>query len=512
MTMTTVPAAEAQRAGRREWTALAVLALPLLLVSMDVSILYFAAPEIARELHASATQQLWIFDVYGFVLAGLLVTMGALADRLGARRLLLVGAVAFSATSLVAAYAQSAGELIAARALLGIGGATLMPSTMSMIRNLFHDERQRGQAIGIWTGVMTAGIGLGPVLSGILLAHFWWGSVFLVNLPAMALLLAVGPVLLPQGERRRGVPFDVPSSLLSLAAILPTIYGIKEWAAHGTELRWIACVVVGLGLGAVFLRRQLRHPHAMIDAGLLRNRAFASAVGTNAVCTFALVGNAVFMTAYLQLVLGYSPLRAALWSLVPTIGVGVSAPFASKLAGRYGAARVAAGGLVVAAAGFGLLTRAGTDSLLLVLVGAGILACGLVGAMTVGSELVLAAVKTEQAASGAAVSEAGTELGGALGIALLGSIGTAAYRAYAGAHLPADALHGPAATSLAGAVGQGARVLDVARDAYVHGLHLGAVAGAGVLVLAALGLLVMAPTTAPTSAPTTGRPSPTEPS
>jgi DHA2 family multidrug resistance protein-like MFS transporter len=485
------------RAGRREWTALAVLALPLLLVSMDVSILYFAVPEIARDLHASSTEQLWIFDVYGFVLAGLLVTMGAVADRVGARRLLLIGAVAFSATSLVAAYAQTAGELIAARALLGIGGATLMPSTMSMIRTLFHDERQRGQAIGIWTGVMTAGIGLGPVLSGVLLAHFWWGSVFLVNLPAMVLLLAVGPVLLPKGEVRTGARFDVLSSVLSLAAVLPTIYGIKEWAAHGVEPRWVACIVVGLALGAAFLRRQLRHPHAMIDPGLLRNRVFTSAVGTNAICTFALVGNAVFMTAYLQLVLGYTPLRAALWSLLPTLGVGLSAPFASGLAARFGAARVAAGGLLVAAAGFGVLTRVGADSLLLVLVGAGVLACGLVGAMTVGSELVLAAVRPEQAASGAAVSEAGTELGGALGIALLGSIGTAAYRSFADGHLPAEALHTPAATSLPGALttaaglpgGLAQQVLAVSRDAYVHGLHVAAAAGAVVLLAAAAGLL-----------------------
>jgi MFS transporter, DHA2 family, multidrug resistance protein len=493
-----------ERAGRREWTALAVLALPLLLVSMDVSILYFAVPEIARDLHATSTQQLWIFDVYGFVLAGLLVTMGALADRIGARRLLLIGAVAFSATSLLAAYAQSAGELIAARALLGIGGATLMPSTMSMIRTLFHDEKQRGQAIGIWTGVMTAGVGLGPVLSGILLAHFWWGSVFLVNLPAMAVLLAVGPALLPKGEVRRGTPFDVLSSVLSLAAVLPTIYGIKEWAAHGTEWQWVVCIVVGLSLGAVFLRRQLRHPHAMIDADLLRNRVFSLAVGTNAISTFALVGNAVFMTAYLQLVLDYSPLRSALWSLVPTLGVGLSAPFASGLAAKVGPSRVAAGGLLVAAAGFGLLTQAGTDSLVLVLVGAGVLACGLVGAMTVGSELVLAAVKPDQAASGAAVSEAGTELGGALGIALLGSIGTAAYRAFAGDHLPTEAAHTAAAGSLPGALttaagmpdGLAQQVLSVSREAYVHGLHVAAVAGAAVLVLAAVGLLTIGRTTA----------------
>jgi DHA2 family multidrug resistance protein-like MFS transporter len=507
MATTTTSAPAAQRAGRREWTALAVLALPLLLVSMDVSILYFAVPEIAQDLHATSTQQLWIFDVYGFVLAGLLVTMGAVADRVGARRLLLVGAVAFSGTSLVAAYAQSAGQLIAARALLGIAGATLMPSTMSMIRTLFHDERQRGQAIGIWTGVMTAGVGLGPVLSGVLLQHFWWGSVFLVNIPAMLLLLALGPALLPKGEVRRGAPFDVLSSMLSLAAVLPTIYGIKQWAAHGTDPKWVGCIAVGLALGAVFLQRQLRHPHAMIDADLLRNRVFTAAVGTNAISTFALVGNAVFMTAYLQLVLGYSPLHSALWSLVPTVGVGLSAPFASGLAAGLGPSRVAAAGLLMAAAGFGVLTRAGTDSLLLVLAGAGVLACGLVGAMTVGSELVLAAVKPDQAASGAAVSEAGTELGGALGIALLGSVGTAAYRAFATDHLPAEAVHTPAAGSLPGALttaagmpgGLAEQVLSVGREAFVHGLHVAAAAGAAVLVLTAVGLL------------TGVRPTPTEP-
>ena len=193
------------RAGRREWIALAVLALPLLLVSMDVSVLYFAVPAITRDLHASTTQQLWIFDVYGFVLAGLLITMGALADRIGAKRLLLVGAAGFSLTSLVAAYSHSAELLIAARALLGVAGATLMPSTMAMVRTMFPDDAQRAKAVGIWTGIMTGGIALGPVISGLLLERFWWGSVFLINLPAMALLLVLGPALLPATPSRRGV-------------------------------------------------------------------------------------------------------------------------------------------------------------------------------------------------------------------------------------------------------------------------------------------------------------------
>jgi MFS transporter, DHA2 family, multidrug resistance protein len=486
------------RAGRKEWTAFGVLALPLLLVSMDVSILYFAVPQISRDLHASPTQQLWIFDIYGFVLAGLLVTMGAVADRIGARRLLLMGAVGFSATSLFAAYADNAGQLIAARALLGVAGATLMPSTLSMIRTLFHEERQRGQAIGAWTGVMTAGVGLGPVLSGVLLAHFWWGSVFLVNIPAMLLLLIAGPMLLPRGERRPRARFDVLSSLLSLGTVLPTVYGIKEWATRGADVRWFACMAVGVTLGIVFARRQLRHPDAMINPALLRNRAFRAAVVGNVVCAFALIGNAVFMTGYVQLVLGYTPLTAALWSLVPTVGVALSAPFAAGLGQRFGRPAVAACGLLVGAAGFVVLTAVGTDSLALGLVGGGLLAAGLVATMTICSELVLGALDPAEAGAGAAVSEAATELGGALGIAVLGSIGAAGYHAYAAAHLPAALAGGPAGESLAGALGvHQSGLLEIARAAYVHGLHAAAVTGAVVLLLAAV-------------APLTSRPRPAE--
>jgi len=481
------------RAGRREWTAFVVLALPLLLVSMDVSILYFAVPQISEDLHASPTQQLWIFDVYGFVLAGLLVTMGALADRIGARRLLLVGAFAFSATSGLAAYAGSAGQLIAARAVLGVAGATLMPATLSMLRTLFKDERQRGKAVGAWTGVMTAGVGLGPVLSGVLLQHFWWGSVFLVNLPAMALLMVTGPVLLPRGEVRRDRRFDVVSSVLSLGAVLPTIYGIKEWATHGADPRWVGSLVAGTVLGAAFVRRQRRHPDPMVAPALVANRAYRAALAGNMVCTFALVGNAVFMTSYLQLVLGYHALAAALWSLVPTLGVSLTAPFASGLGRSLGRDRAAAAGMLLGAAGFGVLATVGTDSLVMTLVGGGALAAGLVLTMTICSELVLAALRPEEAGAGAALSEAASELGGALGIALLGSVGAAAYRTQAEERLPATYAHGPAADSLAGAVGVAARlpdavaaaVLDAARAAYMHGLHVAAVAGALVLLLAA---------------------------
>jgi DHA2 family multidrug resistance protein-like MFS transporter len=495
MTLTdNAPETGARQAGRKEWTAFVVLALPLLLVSMDVSILYFAVPQISRDLHASPAQQLWIFDVYGFVLAGLLITMGAVADRIGARRLLLAGALGFSVTSLLAAYAGSAGQLIAARAVLGVAGATLMPATLSMLRTLFPDERQRGRAIGAWTGVMTAGVALGPVLSGVLLEHFWWGSVFLVNLPAMALLMVVGPILLPRVETRPRRRFDALSSVLSLGAVLPAIYGIKEWAAHGADVRWFGCVAVGALLALAFVRRQLRHPDPMVAPVLLRNPVFRAAVVGNAVCAFALIGNAVFMTGYLQLVLGYGPLAAALWSLAPAVAVGSTAPFAAGLGQRLGRAQTAAAGLALGAAGFAVLLGAGTDSLLVALVGGGTLAAGLVLTMTICAELVLAALSPDEAGAGAAVSEAATELGGALGIALLGSIGTAVYHSYAAAHLPVGVAGGPAGGSLAGALGvasglpgaAGAAVLDAARTAYVHGLHAAAVTGAVVLGLAAV--------------------------
>ncbi|GAA1761639.1 MFS transporter [Nocardioides hankookensis] len=485
----------APRAGRREWVALSVLALPLLLVSMDVSILYFAAPEISKDLDASPTQQLWIFDVYGFVLASLLITMGGVADRIGPRRLLLIGAVAFSATSLAAAYAESAAQLIAARALLGVAGATLMPATLSTIRTLFLDERQRGKAIGVWTGVITAGVGLGPVLSGILLAHFWWGSVFLVNIPAMLLLLAVGPVLLPRGTTRPGEGLDLVSAALSLVAVLATVYGIKAWALHGTDIRWILCIGVGLGLAVAFVRRQLRHPRPMIDPALLRNRAYRTALAGNTVCSFALIGNAVFMTGYLQLVLGYSPLDAALWSLVPTVGVACAAPFAAALGQRFGRIRVAAAGLVGGAAGFIVLLAVGTDSLLLTLVGAGVLAAGLVTALSLFGELVLGALDPMQAGAGSALSEAASELGGALGIAILGTIGAAGYKASIA--LPPPYAGGPASESLSGAAGVAAHlpaaasetVIEAARVAYVHGLHLAALVGTCVLLASATALL-----------------------
>jgi DHA2 family multidrug resistance protein-like MFS transporter len=491
------------RAGRKEWIALGVLALPLLLVSMDVSVLYFAVPFISEDLGASATQQLWIFDIYGFVLAGLLITMGSLGDRIGRRRLLLLGALAFGAASVAAAYSRSPEQLIAARAVLGIGGATLMPSTLALIRNLFHDPAQRSKAIAFWSAVMMGGISLGPVLSGFLLEHFWWGSVFLINTPAMVLLLVLAPVLLPEFRSVTTGRFDLLGSLLSLAAVLPVIWGIKECAAHGLAVTPVAAILAGLMVGGLFLRRQRVAAHPMIELALFRNRAFSGALAANTIGMLALVGNAVFMTQYLQLVLGMSPLKAALWSLVPSVAVGGAAPLASALAQRFDRAYVLGGGLLLGAAGFGVLTQVHVEShLIVLLVGAGLLASGLVMVMSLVTEAVVGVVAPERAGAASALMETCSEFGGALGIAVLGSIGTAVYRADLDAHLPAALPAGTgqaAREGLAGASAVAAQVpgqvgdalLTVARGSFSHSFNVVAVVGSVILVVTAIGTTVL---------------------
>ena len=485
------------QAGRREWTGLAVLLLPLLLVSMDVSVLYFAVPFISRDLQPSGSQQLWIFDVYGFVLAGLLITMGSIGDRIGRRRLLLFGAVAFSLASFAAAYSQNAGELIAARAVQGVAGATLMPSTLALIRNMFHDEKQRRLAIGIWTGATMSGIALGPVLSGVLLDHFWWGSVFLINVPFMVLLVLLAPVLVPEFRAPQPGRFDTLSSALSLGAVLPVIYGMQEIAAAGVSPARLGSIVAGVAVGAVFVWRQAHSPAPMLELKLFRSRGFSGAVVLSLVAMFAVVGFAIFATQYLQSVKGMSPLTAALWSLVPMCGTGTAVPVSQLLVQRFDRAYVASGSLLVAAAGYLMLTRLqATSPLWLCLVGASVYAGGAVAAMTIGSELIMGAVPPDRAGAAAAVVETSSEFGGALGMAVLGSIGVAIYRsdltASAPAHLPPGALSA-ARSTLGGALNVatdlparlGADLDTAARVAFSHGLDTAALGAAIAMVAAA---------------------------
>ncbi|MGI5458182.1 MFS transporter [Streptomyces sp. CA-249302] len=478
-------------AGRREWTALGVLMLPLLLVSMDVSVLYFAIPAISADLEPSGTQQLWIFDIYGFVLAGLLMTMGSLGDRIGRRKLLLIGAAAFGAASLTAAYANSAETLIAARAVLGIGGATLMPSTMALLRTMFTDPGQRAKAIGLWSGVMTAGVALGSVMSGVLVQYFWWGSVFLVNLPAMALLLVLGPFLLPESKDPNPGRFDWPSVPLSMAAVLPVIYGLKEIPSEGWHAQYVVSVTVGLLFAAAFVHRQRTAASPMISPALFRGRGFAPSVALNLVATFGMMGSAFFTTQYLQSVLGKSAMEAALWALLPSVPIGMAAPLATALVQKgVNRAYVVTAGFAIAAAGYALLALAGTDSLWLVLAACGVLASGIVMVISQITDLAMSSAPVDRAGSASSLMETGAEFGGALGMAVLGSIGTAIYRHEIPGTAPA-----PARETLGGALavaGQlpgrtGDALAVAAREAFTSGMQGAAVAGA--VILAGAGVL-----------------------
>ncbi|WP_329378936.1 MFS transporter [Streptomyces sp. NBC_01351] len=484
----TNPSATVRLAGRREWTAFTVLLLPLLLVSMDVSVLYFAIPAITEQLDPSATQQLWIFDSYAFALSGLLITMGSLGDRIGRRKLLLIGAAAFGLASIGAAYATSAEMLIAARVLLGIGGATLMPSTLALIRNLFQDDKQRGKAIAIWSGAMTGGIALGSVLSGVMLNHFHWGSVFLVNVPAMLLLLVLVPVLVPEFKDPAPGRFDLLSVPLSMAAVLPVVYGLKEIAAEGFEPLYLGCLLAGLAIGYVFVRRQRTRADAMVSRTLFRGRGFGAGVGLNTIAAFVMMGSAYFTTQYLQSVLGMGTLEAALWSLAPSVFIGAAAPASAALAQKVDRAYVIAGGFVLAAAGFALMALVGTDSLWLLLTGAGVLACGIVTVMSLVSDMALASAPAEKAGSAASLLETGQEFGGALGMAVLGSLGTAVYRSDLAGADPAvrETLGGAAAVAHRMGGEAGEQLLALAREAFVHGMQYAAWGGAALLLGAAL--------------------------
>ncbi|WP_447002669.1 MFS transporter [Saccharothrix isguenensis] len=480
--------------GSRRWFGLAVLVLPCLLVSMDVSVLLLALPFISAELGPSATEQLWIMDVYGFALAGLLITMGAIGDRIGRRKLLLIGAAAFGAASAAAAYSGSAEMLIATRALLGIAGATLMPSTLALVRALFTDPTERKTAIGIWTAGLTVGATMGPIAGGLLLDDFWWGSVFLINLPAMALLLIIGPFLLPETRSGETGRFDWLGSALSLVSLFALVYGIKQATVHDLDLESISAMVIGLGLGWWFIHRQRTISYPLIEIGLFRNPAFSAGVWVNMIGMFCSLGMALFTNQYLQLVLGMRPFTAALWSLtvIPAIAVAMAA--SAMLAKKVRVAVIVVSGLVVLAAGFVVLTQVRVDSpLWLVLTGWAVVAAGMLVTVSLAAELILTAAPAERASTASAISETGSELGGALGMAILGSVGAAAYRSTMTSEvegLPAEAARIAEDTlgglvAIAQEIGADALVA-VGKEAFTDGLNVTAIAGCAVALVAAI--------------------------
>lgn len=416
------------KAGRKEWIGLAVIALPCILYSMDLTVLNLAVPHIVADLKPSATQLLWIVDIYGFMIAGALITMGTLGDRIGRRKLLLIGATLFGLASILAAFSTSANMLILARALLGISGATLAPSTLSLISNMFPDPKERTFAIGVWISSFSAGGAIGPLVGGGLLTWFWWGSAFLIAVPVMVLLLAVGPWLLPEYRDEKAGRIDLVSAAMSLVAVLAVIYGVKHAAAYGLDAIALATIIAGLGVGLLFALRQRRLADPFIDLGLFRSRQFTAALGINIIGFFAAFGTFLLSAQYLQLVLGLNPFAAGLVSLPSSAAFIVGSMLAPKLLGSFKAAQVMAGGYAITAAAFvALAWAAATASLPLFVAGYLVMSFGLAPIFTLSTDLIVGSVPPERAGSAAGLAETSSELGGALGIAVLGSIVTMLY-------------------------------------------------------------------------------------
>lgn len=492
------PAAACARAGRREWAGLAVLALPTMVVAMDLTVLHLAAPAISTQLRPSGGQLLWILDVYGFLTAGCLMAMGALGDRFGRRRLLLTGAAAFAVASVLAAYAPTAETLIAARALLGVAGATLMPSTLALLSSLFTDPAQRTFAVAVWMTCFVAGEAVGPLAGGALLQYFWWGSVFLIAVPVMAVLLWAGPRLLP--EHRAAAhslgPFDVAGAALSLAAVLSFVHGVKSLSGTGLGPAPLAWVVIGAVAAAAFVRRQRRAAHPLVDLALFRLPAFRAALGTLTLTVAAMAGTQLLLMQYLQAVLGLSPLEAGLWTL-PAITGGIAGTLlAPRLAARAGRHTVIAGGLLLAAAGTPLILFAGPHGgLPWAVTGFAVLYTGVTPTLALTTDAIVRAAPEKRAGLASAVSESGAELGLALGMALFGSLGLTVYRTVltdrAPESLPPTALNA-AQETIASAVSTahdlpaalGSPLLTAAQAAFTTSLHLTAAATSAALLLA----------------------------
>ncbi|MGP3951273.1 MFS transporter [Streptomyces sp. 7N604] len=482
-------------AGRREWIGLALLSLPAMLVSMDLTVLHLAVPALSMELGPSSSQLLWIVDVYGFMIAGFLVTMGTLGDRIGRRRLLLIGAAGFGVASVLAAFATSAELLIAARALLGISGATLAPSTVSLIRHMFRDPQQRTRAISLWFMSFMAGSAIGPLVGGALLEFFWWGAAFLIGVPVMLLLLSAGPTVLPEYRDPQPGRLDLTSAMVALVAVLSGMYGLKKVAESGLTL-WPVLAMAAGALGCLlFVQRQRTTANPLIDVTLFRRNTVRVALLALTVGAVAVGGIGYLTLQHLQLVFGLAPFEAGVWTLPPFLAGAVTTVLVPTLAQRVGQASVLAGGMALAALGLAALALlGGTGAELVIVIGALVfLFGGLMPVLALGVDVVVGAAPAERTGAASAITETTQELGIALGIALLGSSATFVYRQGMDGVLPHDAEPSEAAeaarSTLGGAKGAAselpAEVLTAAGQAFTDGLRVAAAVSAAVLAMGA---------------------------
>lgn len=480
-------------AGAREWAGLGLLALPTVLLGLDLTVLYLVSPAMAADLDPSATQTLWIMDAYGFLIAGFLVTMGTLGDRIGRRRLLVIGVTGFAVASMLAAFAPTAGLLIVARALLGVAGATLMPSTLSLISNMFAQEQQRALAIGVWATMFALGMAAGPVVGGALADAFWWGAPFLLAVPIAAVVLAGARVLLPEYADPAAGRLDLISVALSLTAILPVIYLLKQAADHGLRTSSVLLLLAAGAAGITFVRRQRRLRSPLLDVSLFADRAFATALGILLVGLVGVGGTMYLVTQYLQLVEGKSPFAAGVWMGPPALAMFAAAIGAPLVARRVRPGVVMGLTLGVSVIGYGMLATAGAGDTLVVVTGFGLIYLGLGAIAALGTDIVVGAAPAAKSGSAASLSETVQELGLAVGVALLGSLTTAWYgaRVEAPAGLPPEVSD---RESLSGALAVADRapagVVQSAREAFTTGMNLASFAAGICIALTAIACLI----------------------
>ncbi|MDH6627403.1 DHA2 family multidrug resistance protein-like MFS transporter [Streptomyces sp. LBL] len=500
MSGTTTAAAALRRraagAGANRWVVLVVLCVSLLLVALDATVLHVAVPAVTEDLKPGAIELLWIVDVYPLVCASLLILFGTLGDRVGRRRILLFGYGLFGIASALAALADTAQVLILARALLGVGGAMIMPATLSILRQVFPDRRERALAIGIWSAVAAVGAAIGPLLGGFLLEHFWWGSVFFVNIPLMLVSLPIGRLLLPESRGEGKGPWDVVGALMAAAGLFCLVLGVKRLGGLELGPFTVAPLVAGAALIVLFVRRQRRLAHPLVDLRMFARPAFSTSVGCIVLAMLALVGLELIAAQYLQLVLGLSPLQTGLRLLPLTIAAMAAGLAGARLLRRFGPRRMVSCGFLLTATAVVLLTAmGGEDNPGLLLVGFVLLGFGLETTLFGAYESMLSESPPEQAGGAAAIGETSYQLGAGIGIALLGTVMNAAY-APGLASVPG--VPSSASTSASHSLGEayevagrlggpaGAALRQAARDCFVHGLHVTLLVSAGLLLLGAV--------------------------
>ncbi|MGV0687232.1 MFS transporter [Mycolicibacterium thermoresistibile] len=484
----------AVRAGAREWAGLGVLAVPTVLLGLDVTVLYLVLPAVAADLAPSPVQTLWIMDAYGFFIAGFLITMGTLGDRIGRRRLLTIGVTAFAGVSVLAAFAPSAELLIVARALLGVAGATLMPSTLSLISNMFVDAAQRALAIGVWATMFAVGMAAGPVVGGALVDRFWWGAAFLLAVPVAAAVL-LGARLLPECADPQAGRLDLRSVALSLLAILAAIYAVKHVAVHGVDGVAVAACALAAAAATVFVHRQRRLDAPLLDVTLFADRAFTAALTVLLIGLIGVGGTMYLVTQFLQLVEGLTPVRAGWWMGPPALAMFVAAIGAPLIARRVRPGVVMAATLGVSVLGYAVLASAGRGDGPAVVVAFAFVYLGLGAIAALGTDIVVGAAPAAKSGSAAAMSETVQELGIAVGVALLGSVTAAVYRSrMTGPEGVAEGVGGADAERLAESLPAAVSVADrvpgeavrLAQDAFAAGVNIAALIGGAAVVVVAV--------------------------